>query len=255
MIKKYITSISISLLIFLAGISSVFAQTPITSPNPNKAARQAQAEQLRKERADQEIDRRIAALNELITRISGMKKLSDANKSSFVNQVQSEITNLTNLKSKIDADTDPQTLKTDKQSIIQSYRIFALFIPKIRILAAADRMDVTADKLSDLAQKLQGRIAQAQSDGKDVSSLQTALGNMQNKIADAKTQYQNAKNLVISLTPDGYPGNKTSLQSAQSMIKTGAQDLKSALQDARTIRDGLKAMGKLNKGSTSTAAP
>jgi len=232
----------------------VFAQTPSTSPNSDKSAVQAQSQQLRRERADQEINRRITALNNLISRINGMKKLSNSDKSTLVSQVQSEITNLTSLKSKIDADTDPQILKTDKQSIVQSYRVFVLFIPKIRILAAADRMDVTADKLSDLVKKLQGRISQAQLASKNVTSLQTALTDMQNKISDAKTQYQNARNAVTPLTPDGYPANKITLQAAHDMIKTGAQDLRSVLKDAKTIRNGLKELGTTKKSSLAPSA-
>src|SRR5579872_6107659 len=91
---------------------------------------QAQVVQTRqtnlKTRADNEITRRITALNDLITRINGFTRLTADQKSSFVTQIQTEINTLTSLKTKIDADTDTATLKTDVQSIVAEYRVFAL---------------------------------------------------------------------------------------------------------------------------------
>lgn len=203
-------------------------------------------------RADAELTRRISSLNLLITKIGALKRLSAAQKTTFTNGVQTEITNLTALKAKIDADTDPTTLKTDVQSIVQDYRIFALYMPQIRILVASDVIETAADKLTDLATKLQAMIQAAQGQGKDATSLQTMLSDMTTKIADAKTQATNATNAVVGLTPAGFPGNKTTLQSAEAMLKTAFQDLKAALQDARTIRQGLKQLGVTSTDTTSS---
>ncbi len=193
-------------------------------------------------RGDREINRRVNALRELLERLNRIKRLSPTDKSSLTSQVQTEINNLIALKAKIDADTDITTLRTDVQSIIKSYRVFALFIPKIHILAAADRMITSADLASQVVTKLQDRINKAQSAGKNVSALQTALADMQSKIADSKTQSANAQSLVTPLTPDGYPGNKSVLQQARAAIKTGIQDLNAAQADAKTIRQGLKSL-------------
>jgi chromosome segregation ATPase len=171
------------------------------------------------ERADREITRRIASLQKLLEKLNTLKRLSADQKASFTKQIQTEIDNLTALQAKIKANRDPATLKTDVQSIVTSYRIYALFMPKITILSTADRVDTIADQLSTLATKLQGRIDKAKSQGKDVTGLQADLSDMQKKIADAKTQEQNAVTSVTSLTPDGYPGNKTTLESARAMLQ------------------------------------
>ncbi len=180
-------------------------------------------------RADREIDRRVGALNELIKRLGTLKHLSSDILASLTAKVQTEITALTDLKTKIDVETDNTILKTEVQSIVTSYRVYLVFLPQIRILAAADSIQQAADRLAALAAKLATRVTP------DQSELQTALSDMNNMVSDAKAQAQKAEQTVINLTPEGYPANKADLQSAHTMIKTAINDLKVARADAETI--------------------
>ena len=134
-----------------------------------------------KDRAAKEIERRLTSLNDLISKINGIKKITDAQKSSFSSQIQTEIVSLNTLKTKIDADTDLTALKTDVQSIIKSYRVYALFLPKINILLAADGLDNLADKLSTIAIKLETKINDAKVKGTDVATLNSLLSNLNSK--------------------------------------------------------------------------
>lgn len=229
------------------------ASAKLTQAAQKKADIQANRVEKLKEKANKEIDRRIDSLNKLITKINNIKRLTTDQKSSLVAQIQSQIDQLNSLKTKIAADTDIATLKTDVQSIVTSYRIYLLYIPKIHILTGSDVMLETADKLTEISNKLQTRITEAKAQGKDVSSLETTLASMQSKITDAKKQAEDAKNAVLPLTPEGYPGNKTTLESARKMLQTGRQDLNQARIDAKTIINGLKSL-KINT-STSTATP
>lgn len=177
---------------------------------PTKAALQFEKvirrTELKRERAYQEIDRRIEALNRLIERINKVKRISEEQKASLVAQVQAEITSLTNLRAKIAADTDLTTLTADKKSIVDSYRIFVVFMPKITIIAHADAIIETAELM------------------KEKNPSADALA----KITEALNQANSAISKVINLDPSGYPGNKSELQSARSMLQVARQDLKSA---------------------------
>ncbi len=228
----------------------------------NQQAAQTQANSQKmtnlRQRGDQEINRRITALNRLISMINAMKKISGDQKSSFVSQVNSYITELNNLKNKIDADTDLDTMKTDIQSIVSDYRVFVLFMPKITILATADKLSDISDQLTTFAGKLQTRITADQQAGKDVTSLNTELSDMQAKIADAKTQAANVENAVMTLDPSGYPGNRTGLETGRTDLQTGRTDVKNAIADAREIIQGLKTLEGTGTNTTppsGTAAP
>jgi len=228
------------------------AQT--ASPTVTKTQRLAQLEQDRitnlKNRADTEITRRITSLSSLVTRLGNMKHLTAAQIASFTNEVNAEISNLTTLKTKIDADTDLTTLKADVKSIVSSYRVYALFLPQINILAAADRALTIVAEFSALETKLQTRIQEVQAAGKDVTSLQTTLTDMQSKITDATNQAQSIISMVTPLTPDGYPGNRTTLQSARGAFKTIYADFVAARKDAKTIMQAL-----MNKSEETSPTP
>lgn len=219
-----------------------------------KAEIQANRIEKLKEKANKEIERRLASLNKLIEKLNKIKRLSSGQKVSLINQIQTQINDLASLKSKIELDTDLETLKTDVQPIVKSYRIYLLFIPKIHILSAADVMQNTADKLNELAAKLQTRINDAKNADKNVSSLELLLTDMQNKIIDAKKQATDAQDAVLPLTPDGYPDNKTTLQSARKMLQTGKHDLAQARIDAKKIVNGLKTFKVKTNISETTAS-
>jgi hypothetical protein len=208
-----------------------------------------------KERAIKEIDRRLKSLNELIKKINKIKKITDSQKATFISQVQTEITNLNTLKTKINANTDSATLKTDTQSITKSYRIYALFMPKINILVSADGLDSLADKLSSIAAALEIKINDAKTKGSEVASLSSQLLEMKAKISSGRTQAANARNAVLSLTPEGYPGNLTNLKSARAMIYNGRKDLQAARKNAGTVIQGLRKLNKeLSTTTTSTVS-
>lgn len=231
------------------GIRPLFkaSSTKATSTNPELLTKI-------KTRADQEIDRRVESLTKLSARVSEMKKVSSSGKASIASTIQAEITTLTNLKVKIDADTDAEILKTDVKSITESYRIYALIMPQIAILVAADRVNILADDFTALNAKLQARITASATAGKDMSVATAALTDISAKAADAKTKAAAAVSGVTSLTPDNgdkakATSNREALVAARASIKAAQESLKAARADVEII---IKATKKDNKNSTST---
>lgn len=233
MIKKLSVATLITVGLMISPIS-IYAQTGANSASTAGQTRRGAVEQQRvtglKTRAGNEIDRRIASLNKLMAKINGIQKLSTDQKSKLASQIQNYITELTNLKAKIDAETDLATIKADVKSVVTNYRIYALFMPEINELLAIDRVSIVADKLSNVEISLQGK-------GGD----QALLTDMQNKITDAKSLLQAAQAEITPLTPAGYPGNRTTLQDARAKIKSAGQDLRMAWQEAQKIKQEIKA--------------
>lgn len=205
-----------------------------------------------KEKATKEIDRRLNSLNKLIEKVNAVKRLTDVQKSTMVGQIQTEITNLTTLKTKIEGDTDIATLRTDVQSIVKSYRIYVLYIPKMTIIANADRiLNLIEGEIATLTTKLQLRIDEAKSNGYDSTKLTDLMSQRKVKLDDATTQANGAIAKVTPLTPDGWPGNKTELQAARDMLKVARKDINDAQKLANQIRVQLKAM----KPASNAASP
>lgn len=245
-----------------------YAATPSHTPqrpvDKNMASSTARAtEQVARmvERANQEIDQRIKRLAELSTRIQGVKKISDADKTSIASTIQGETTNLTDLKTKIAADTDIATLRADFQSITKAYRIYALIMPQIAIFGAVDRATVISDAMTAVSQKLQTRIASARTAGHNVATLQSSLSDMSAKITNANVEMQTAQKQVAVLVPDNgdqakFQANSKALRDAHAKIKAAMEDLRAARKDAEMIAKALRsfAIDPFSSGQPSPSA-
>lgn len=235
-----------------AGVT-VNASVGSTTVSANLQARIATA----KNHADQEITRRINALTDLNAKVGAMTKVSAGEKTAVSNAVETEISNLTSLKAKIDADTDVTTLKTDIKSITQDYRIYMLVIPQGRIEVAADKIGTVVSDYTTFAGTLQTRISGAPA-GTDTTQVNAWLSDMNSKVADANAQAQAAVSLVANLQPDQgnasvAASNKTALQSARNDIKTALADLKAARQDAGSIVKAIESW-KTSASASSTVS-
>ncbi len=194
-------------------------------------------------RADQEITRRVDALNALSTRVNAMARLSANDKSNLSTSIQAQITAMNTLQSQIAADAaanSTSSLKTDVQSITGSYRIFALILPQGAIEAASDRVLTIVGIMNDLGTKLSARISAAQTAGNNVTAAQASLIDFNAKVSGANTQATAAASEVATLTPDNgnatiMASNTATLKDAHSKILAAQQDFVSARADAMAI--------------------
>ena len=207
-----------------------------------RQARQASSTAMKIEKGQQKgdglIDKRIGSLNDLVTRVNGMKHLSDSDKSSLENSLNSEITQLTGLKNQIGNDTSTTSLKADVGSITKSYRIFALVEPQAKIISAGDRVLTVVSSLNTILAKVNTRLASSTLDASTTSAVQTSLTDFSVKITDASAQANAAISEVTGLKPDNgdttiAASNKAALKDAQAKIKVAQSDLKTAQKDIR----------------------
>ncbi len=207
-------------------------------------------------RSDTAITARINALNALSARVSSMNNVSDSQKSAIATQVQTQISNLTALKAKIDADTDVTVARADEKTITGNYRIYALIIPQGYIVASSDRISTLVSLMTALQVKLQTRVTAAQTSGKNVATLQAALADITVKTNDATTHAQAALSKVSLLAPDEgnasvAASNKAALIAARADIKVAMTDLQAARKDISTITSGLKVNASANANTNS----
>lgn len=205
--------------------------------------------------ATNEINRRLASLNKLILKINTVIRLTADQKTTLIAQVQTEIDSLNLLLTKIKTDTSPADLAADKKSIVDTYRIFALFIPKMQVIISANRTLDVANNYKAISTKLAARIATAKTAGQDVTAAQADLDDANAKIADAITLANNAIITVTPLAPAGWPGNKTTLETARKMLALSHQDLARANNDFKKIAQILKSFTKPTPKPTATPTP
>ena len=208
--------------------ASALATTKAASPSTASTADQAKI-QVIINRGNSEIIRRLNTLNTLSAKINATTKLSAGDKSSLSTEVSSEIGNLTSLRAKLDADTDLPTAKTDAQSIINDYRVYALVVPKVDLVKTADDQQVAEGNLTTLAGKLQSRLTSAQGSGKTVTGPQRTLADLNSEVAGAEAISSNIETTVIGLQPSDYNTNPKVLSGDRDQLKTAQGDIQTML--------------------------
>lgn len=254
--KKFAKYIAILSILTVFGAISTSANAAQNTP-----AKNSQIEKL-KTQGQKEINRREASLDKMVSKLNAAKKISDADKSALLDSAQSEITALKSIKEKISTSTDLTAVKADVKSITESYRTYALFLPKSQIVASADRLLSITDSIatSTLA-KIQDRITKDKSAGKDTASIDSKITTVISKISDVKTQAENAISKVSPLSPDNgdktiAAANKKVLKDAGTIIKAGEKELISIKQAITAILSDIKKLERPAKTSgtaTSTA--
>ena len=193
-------------------------------------------------RGNAEINRRLQTLDKLNSLINSATHLTASDKSSLQSEVNSTISGLSALKTKLDSDTTVAAARTDAQSIYTEYRVYALVVPKIHLIKLADDIQATDNKLTSLAGKLQDRITSAQSSGKDVDTLQKELTDLNAQIAAAQNIAGNIETKVITLEPSDYNTDHKVLSGDSAQLKTARSDDQTAFNDAKNITNQLKTL-------------
>ncbi len=193
-----------------------------------------------RQRGENEITRRLNSLNELIARINATTKLTASDKATLIAEVNAQITGLSTIKTTINSDTSFTEAKGDAQKIISNYRVYAFIFPKVQLIVAADRQQVTETKLATLAINLQSTINTATVAKKDTTSLQAQLNDMMAKNTTAQAISSKVETGVLALQPKDYTTDHTILKAYRDQLKTAHTDIMTAAFDAKSIVSALK---------------
>lgn len=165
----------------------------------------------------------------------------------YVNEGQ---TDMTQIKAKLDADTDATTARQDVKAIYENYRIFAVLLPKAHFGLWADIESNLKDKLKDLQPKIQDAISKAPAS--EQQQLNTLFSDYQAQLSEAESQIDAAQGQFATLTIQTYNTDPTTYKSAfedcRNDLKAGHAAIKQSASDLHQIVQILKS----NKTATAT---
>jgi hypothetical protein len=245
--RTALASITLTTALGLAATTAVYAETPktgSTSTTASNAAATKDAQRLAniQTHGDAEISRRLTLLGTLNAKINATTKLTSSDKASLSAEVASEINGLTALKAKLDVETTVSAAVADAQSIVSDYRVFALIVPKISLIQAADDQQVVESKLIAFAAKLQTRLDSAKAKGKDTSSAQAQLDDLRAKVTASQAISLSVEAKVIVLQPTDYNSDHAILSGYRDQLKTAHSDNEAAFIDAKGVITALKSL-------------
>ncbi|HVQ44420.1 MAG TPA: hypothetical protein VMT30_05645 [Candidatus Saccharimonadia bacterium] len=214
----------------------------VASATPAAPADNAQRLTNLKVKGDAEITRRIASLTAASEKLRASNKLTPADLAGLTAQINAELTGLANLQTKLRADTVLAAARTDAASIVSDYRVYALVLPKTRLVATYDRITAAQAKFTQLQAQLQIRLEAAKTAGKDTAPLVAAKKAFDAKLAASQSRTSGLGVKLLALQPSDYNADRGILEANRLVLVTARDDLTAARAAAKTIADGLKAL-------------
>jgi hypothetical protein len=209
-----------------------------------------------KQTCEAAIDQRLTSLADLRGKVSGSTYLTAGNKATLLGEIAAETSGLAALRVKIAGDTDRPTLVADCKSIVEQYRVYMLMIPQAHLMIASDAAAAIAQKLTDLAARLQADIEKARSAGKDTVGAERDLHNLTAAISAGTTAAAAVDGLVnfaLPLNPAEYEADEQNVKTARTDIGTAHTNFVQARSGAKQVVADLKAL-KTPKPVSATAS-
>jgi hypothetical protein len=187
------------------------------------------------------IDVRLPALAAARTALTGNDHLTDDHQAALESDIDQTAARLRDLANLIKADTDLAAMRDHCRSIFEDNRVFALVLPRVRLVVGSDVASDAGAKLRDVAAKLADTIARAEAAGHDVRQAKLDLDMMKAHIASGVASAGSVPGAVLGLTPADWNANHDVLAPAQQSLRSARADLKVARDLALKIHNELKA--------------
>ncbi len=182
---------------------------------------------------------RLAALDSASGRLAASEAVTDEHQAALEAILSATGDSLTALAADITADTDAEGLKAHCRSIFEDHRVFALVLPRTRLVVGSDAAVAGAGKLVEMAGRIEEAIDEAEAGGTDVTEARAMLEAMRAAIASGQASATGVPGLVMDLTPADWNANHEVLTPARQALRSAAADLHEARQLGRQIVAGL----------------
>lgn len=192
------------------------------------------------------ITKRQTALTAASERLETVGALTDEHEADLLAIIADTDASLESLSAEIAAAADPASLKGDCTAILEGHRVFALILPRTRLVAGSDVAVAAAGRLTGMADRLATAIDRAEAAGTDVAGARADLAAMRAAIGSGEQTAAGIPGPIMDLTPADWNADHEVLTPARSDLRSARGDLK----EARTL--GARIVASL-KGSSPPA--
>ena len=195
------------------------------------------------------IDQRINTLNKFTSKT--FTGLTAAQVTALKTQVASYVASLTELKTKIAADTTIEMVKADIKTIYSDYNVYQALMPSLHLSSALNQGQAILDKLNALTVRLTATIEAKTAVGADTVVLTSALTDYKAQLADAATQLALVKVEIAKIDIKNAETSKVAVAAAREYMAKFKADIVAAKGDLVAFKTALSISGA---ASTSTSA-
>jgi len=148
---------------------------------------------------------------------------------------------LSALESTINGESDPAALHAEVATITATYRVYAVVLPQVHLVRAADGIDNQAlPALRRVDAELKTAIAAEAAAQRDVTAAQTAETDLEAQIAAMTTATSGLSTQVLAVTPAAWNADGSVLVTSRQALGRAEQALRAASRDVHTATGALR---------------
>ena len=236
----------------LAAVLAAGALLAVAAPTAAVAAERPARERLRSESTERPtdletarrrclaaVDKRLTDLGNAADRLAAARHVTDAHEADLAAILDRTAAGLEALIPDINAAADMATLKTTCRSMFVDFRVYALVLPRTRLVVAADVAVAGAGKLDNVADRLESAIERAAADGHDTAEAEDKLAEMRDEIDSARDAAASVPGSIMGLTPADWNADHEVLTPARRALRSARTDLRDARRLAGEVKAGL----------------
>jgi len=227
-----------------------------TAPQPDKGApdgtrggAQATPAGL-KEECTAQITRRLGSLSELSAAVAAKgDALTSAHRSAIDAVIANTTTGLTALKAEVDAATTVDALKPLCRKVVTDFRVYALVVPQVNLVLAADAVAAKQQTFVTLRTTLAEAIAKGRTPANG-AELDAMLASFDGHVAAMFAAVDGVANRALGITVAAYNADPKVLTRELDAMRTAHTEAKAAARDAHRILERLGAAGAESSRTT-----
>lgn len=174
------------------------------------------------------IKQRINSLNANAAVVAASKNLTTEQKAAFAAFFSGKVTELTALSAKISAGVDASSTRPLVTSIFTDFRIYAIVLPQVRLEKRIYELQNHVTKLTETFTKVQAKIDEQKTKGKDVTTWQKNLDDAKTLVAADVQKLTTLFTQISALKPSDYgTSSKATIQTVNVGVRAVAKDFNS----------------------------
>lgn len=209
---------------------------PPTPPSPEHPAPEPhEGMEQHRARCLSAVDERLNALGRAASHLSDAPHLTSGHRITLAAQLAEVSAGLQAVSDRISSASDPVALRQDCALVVRDYPVGAFYLPRTRLVAAADAAVQAATRLDDVADRLEAAVEAASLRGDDVTAAKADLQSMRDEIAAARASAAGVPESILRLTGADWNADHRVLHPALVALHSVRQDLHDAHALARQV--------------------
>lgn len=231
----------------VAGITApAFAASSTETPSPFSTHKSGSLKTLAEIRlaGATQTGKRLTSLHNAMAKITTAKGVTNADRATILMTINTDISGITALASKISTDMTPVLAARDYRSITTQFRVYEVTLPQARLAVAADTLvTVTLPKLT-ATEKHSAALLSGKRSAVSTAALQADLADITARVSSAMNQVSATATTALAVTPAEYNAHHSVLEAVTSSMVAARTDVKHARADVAALRAALKTTGK-----------